>query len=132
MKSTKKKVIVFYDAYCALCDNSILWIIKNDKKNEFYFSHYKSNFAKKSFPIVEKKEAISILTHKGDIIQKSEAIIYLLEKLSKYSILKNLIKLFPGIIRDFFYDIIAKNRYNWFGKYDTCKTPKKEWQAKFL
>jgi predicted DCC family thiol-disulfide oxidoreductase YuxK len=42
------------------------------------------------------------------------------------------IKLLPTPIRDFFYDIIAKNRYKWFGKKDSCMIPSKEIRNRFL
>ncbi len=37
----------------------------------------------------------------------------------------------PRFIRDFIYDIIAKNRYRWFGKYDTCRLPDADFEDRF-
>jgi predicted DCC family thiol-disulfide oxidoreductase YuxK len=38
----------------------------------------------------------------------------------------------PAFIRDFFYKIIARNRYRWFGQKDTCRIPTPEEIARFL
>jgi predicted DCC family thiol-disulfide oxidoreductase YuxK len=40
--------------------------------------------------------------------------------------------LVPAFIRDFLYDIIAKNRYRWFGKRDVCRIPTPEEKNKFI
>ena len=72
------------------------------------------------------------LNSNGEILQKSDAFIFLLTLLKKYVILKSIIQITPKVIRDFFYDVIAKNRYKWFGKYESCKIPKSEWKSRFL
>ena len=128
----KNKVIVFYDAYCVLCDSSIIWLIENDKNNILQFSHLKSDIALSKIKNTENSDTVSILTSNGEILQKSDAVIFLLTLLKKYVILKSIIQITPKVIRDFFYDIIAKNRYKWFGKYESCKIPKSEWKSKFL
>jgi len=48
-----------------------------------------------------------------------------------YSFLYFLIIL-PKPIRDFFYRIIANNRYKWFGEKESCMIPTPELQARFL
>ena len=132
LKMNKNKVIVFYDAYCVLCDSSIIWLIENDKNNILQFSHFKSDFALSKIKNTENSDTVSILTSNGEILQKSDAVIFLLTLLKKYVILKSIIQITPKVIRDFFYDVIAKNRYKWFGKYESCKIPKSEWKSKFL
>ncbi len=46
--------------------------------------------------------------------------------------LLHLLEWIPGRIRDFFYDIVAKNRYRWFGKQESCMIPTPELKAKFM
>ena len=74
----KNKVIVFYDAYCVLCDSSIIWLIENDKNNILQFSHFKSDFALSKIKNSENSDTVSILTSNGEILQKSDAVIFLL------------------------------------------------------
>ena len=127
-----KKNIIFYDAYCALCDKSITWILENDNENEFQFSHFKSDFAKSSLKSNFKADSVSILTIEGQIISKSDATIFILDTLKKYRVFNKILKIIPKKLRDFYYDIIAKNRYKWFGKFDHCKVPSQKWKEKFI
>lgn len=127
-----KKNIIFYDAYCALCDKSITWILENDNENEFKFCHFKSDFAKSTLKNNFKKDSVLVLTIEGEIISKSDATIFIFDTLKKYRSLNIILKIIPKKLRDFFYDIIAKNRYKWFGKYDSCKVPSAKWKKKFI
>tara|TARA_B100000963_G_scaffold297131_1_gene268515 strand:- start:63514 stop:63906 length:393 start_codon:yes stop_codon:yes gene_type:complete len=127
-----KKNIIFYDAYCALCDKSITWILENDNENEFQFCHFKSDFAKSSLKNNFKTDSVSILTVKGEVISKSDATIFILYTLKKYRSFYIILKIIPKKLRDFFYDVVAKNRYQWFGKFDYCKVPSPKWKEKFI
>jgi len=130
--SQTNKIIVLYDAYCVLCNKSIIWIIKNDVNNFFSFAHYKGNFSKINYPELTKIDTISIITKKGDYLQKSEAVLYILDVINKLTFIQKIIKVIPVKTRDLIYDKIAKNRYSLFGKYSTCEIPKPEWKSKFL
>jgi len=127
----KDTTIVFYDATCVLCDRSILWLIKNDLKDSFRFTHLNSSFAKRqSFPI--SQEAISILTSDGHYLKSSEAVLFLLLKTARYKLLHLFLSKIPIKILDVFYFKIAANRYRWFGNYDNCKIPDETIKHKFL
>lgn len=127
----KDSTIVFYDATCVLCDRSILWLIKNDLKDGFRFTHLNSSFAKRqSFPI--SQEAISILTSDGLYLKSSEAVLFLLLKTARYKFLHFFLSKIPIKILNVFYFKIATNRYRWFGNYDNCKIPDETIKHKFL
>ena len=123
--------IVFYDATCVLCDRSILWLIKNDLEDSFRFSHINSSFAKRqSFTI--SQEAISILTSDGIYLESSQAVLFLLQKTTRYKFIHLFLSKIPNKILDVFYFKIAANRYRWFGSYDNCKIPDEKIKHKFL
>jgi predicted DCC family thiol-disulfide oxidoreductase YuxK len=42
------------------------------------------------------------------------------------------LRFIPKFIRQFVYRRIARNRYKWFGKYDTCIVPELSWKERFL
>ena len=42
------------------------------------------------------------------------------------------IKIIPRPIRDWAYDIVARNRYRWFGRLDTCMVPTPEVRTRFI
>ena len=126
-----KSIIVFYDGLCVLCNRSIIWFIKNDSQNILKFSHFKSEFVLKNHKHVSEIEAVSIKDENGNYLNRSDAVLYLLKKLNKFSFLRFLGSLTPKLIRDGIYNFIAKNRYNWFGKYESCLIPDEKIKSKF-
>jgi predicted DCC family thiol-disulfide oxidoreductase YuxK len=83
---------------------------------------------------IDTKQVDSII-----LIQPGEA--YYLKSSAALNIAKNLTGFYsvlsiflvlPQGFRDFFYDIIARNRYKWFGKKEACPMPTPDEQNKFL
>jgi len=130
--TSKKSIIVFYDNYCVLCNKSIIWLIKNDSYNLLKFTHFKSDYAIKNHKTVSEIEAISIKDENGNYLNRSDAVLYLLQKLKKLKFLRLLGYLTPNFIRDGIYNFVAKNRYNWFGKYKSCLIPDEKIKSKFI
>ena len=127
----QKTILVFYDATCVLCNRSILWLIKNDVEDVFRFSHVSSTLARaQEFKV--SSDAISILTEKGSYLKSSAAVLYLLQKTKRYPILYRFLKILPLKSLDVLYNIIARNRYKWFGNHSQCKIPDRQLKSKFL
>jgi predicted DCC family thiol-disulfide oxidoreductase YuxK len=63
---------------------------------------------------------------------KSTAALRIARKLSGAWPILYIFMLIPSPVRDWVYNIIAKNRYRWFGRMETCWMPKPEWKEKFL
>ncbi|MDT0650731.1 thiol-disulfide oxidoreductase DCC family protein [Autumnicola edwardsiae] len=132
----KNKKIILFDGVCNLCDGTVKFIIEHDKKDVFRFASLQSDFGKKM--VAERgldPEAIDsvILIEPGVVYyRKSTAALEISRHLSGgYSLLKNFLGL-PEGFRDMVYDLIAKNRYKWFGKKENCMIPTPELKAKFL
>ena len=135
-KLPKNKQLVLFDGVCNFCNASILKIIKMDKKNIFMFASLQSEVGKE-------------ITNHFNIDTKTVDSIILVESDSKYYIkataalkigkhfrgLWQLFQIFwilPTSFRDFFYNYIAKNRYKWFGKKESCMIPTPELKSKFI
>lgn len=132
----ENKKIVLFDGVCNLCNNAIQRIIKHDKKDVFRFASLQSDLGKKlvSERGMDPEEIDSIILIDPGVAyyKKSTAALEISRELSGgYSLLKNFLFL-PEVIRDGVYDIIANNRYKWFGKKDQCMIPTPELKAKFL
>jgi len=130
--TNQSSIIVFYDGQCVLCNKSIIWLIKNDPKNILKFTHFKSNFVIKNHKHVSEIEAISIKDENGNYLNRSDAVLCLLKKINKLKFLRFIGSLTPKSIRDGIYDFIAKNRYNWFGKHESCFVPDEKIKSKFI
>ncbi|HET8838101.1 MAG TPA: thiol-disulfide oxidoreductase DCC family protein [Flavobacteriaceae bacterium] len=131
----KNKKIVLFDGVCNLCNNAVTFIIAHDKKDVFRFASLQSEIGKKLTQErgIETSEVDSIvLIDPGNAyFVKSSAALEIAKELSGYSWMRIFLYL-PEWMRDFIYDIIAKNRYSWFGKKDNCMIPTEELRGKFL
>ena len=114
--------VIFFDGVCNLCNGTVRFIIKLDRKRHFRFSSLQSDFAKHTlepFGIDTTNPDTIILLEDNKIYQKSEAVFRIIKYLSWLKMF-NLLSYLPKRTTDFFYDIIARNRYAWFGKKATC------------
>lgn len=126
--------VILFDGVCNLCNGAIQFIIKKDKKNIFKFGTLQSESGKK---IINTNKNISnidsvLLITNTNVFYKSTAIIKISQKLGfPYNLLIVTI-LLPVKLRDKIYDIIAKNRYKWFGKKTNCLVPTPQLKKRFL
>lgn len=135
MKSTQASSIILFDGVCNLCNSLVIFLIKRDRKNVFKFTALQSPQGQQILKKHElKTDAFDsfVLYQKDTIYQKSSAGIRVLSKLGGLWSLFKIFLIVPRPIRDFVYSIIAKNRYNWWGKKDQCMIPTPELQKKFL
>ena len=132
----KDKKIILTDGVCNLCNGIVLKIIKYDKKNTFLFTNLQSETGKeltKYLGIDTKKIDAIILYEPGVSYEvKSSAALKIMEDFGGIWNLSYVLQIFPVGFRDVIYDIIAKNRYKWFGKKESCMMPTPEIKAKFL
>ena len=122
--------IIFFDGVCHLCDGTVQKLLKWDESKLLRFATLQ--FAAEKHLFETSADSI-ILLYRGQIFQKSHAVIQILSLLGgRYRLLAMVLKVFPQRIRDFGYDMIAKYRYRWFGKYDTCMLPDENLKVRFL
>ncbi|MDP4601078.1 MAG: DCC1-like thiol-disulfide oxidoreductase family protein [Polaribacter sp.] len=132
----KDKKIILTDGVCNLCNGIVLKIIKYDMRNTFLFANLQSEAGKeltKYLGIDTKKIDAIILYEPGVSYEiKSNAALKIMDDFGGFWKLTFVLRVFPVSFRDVIYDIIAKNRYKWFGKKESCMMPTPEMKAKFL
>jgi predicted DCC family thiol-disulfide oxidoreductase YuxK len=131
----KKQSIILFDGICNLCNSSINFVIKRDKKDEFRFTALQEepgiSLLKRHH--IDTKDTDSIILIENDIVYvKSSAALRVSRKLSGAWPLMYVFMIIPTFIRNGVYDYIAKNRYKWYGKQDSCMIPNPELNDKFL
>ena len=127
-----KKDIIVFDGVCILCNKFFRWVLKNDRINIFSFTNIQSNFYLKNKKINKSIDSILVITKSEEILYESDALNYILKKINKLLLIRFLIIITPNFISNFFYRIIAKNRYKIFGKKDSCYVPTEEELKKFI
>jgi predicted DCC family thiol-disulfide oxidoreductase YuxK len=130
-----KQPIILFDGVCNLCNGAVQYVIKHDAQKQFQFASLQSNFGQQ----VLAKHNLSnadfssfILLKNGKIYLKSTAALLVAKQLKGAVSWLYLFRVVPTFIRNGVYNIIAKNRYKWFGKQDACWLPTTELKARFL
>ncbi len=133
---SKHKKLILFDGVCNLCNASVVYVIKRDKKDIFMFAPLQSNVAQQITEIysIDSKKPNSILLYEHEkwVSHKSTAVIKIASKLGFPYNLLMILYIIPPFIRNWVYDYIAKNRYKWYGKREQCMVPTQELKAKFL
>ena len=126
-------MIVFFDGVCNLCQGSVRYLIKHDKKGVLKFASLQGNYAKDFVNETEIQSMQSVLFFDGKMLyKKSTAVLKLSSLLGGWHQLLLLGYILPRFVRDWLYNIVAKNRYRWFGKKDQCMLPSKGFENRFL
>jgi len=126
-------MIVFFDGICNLCQGSVRYLIKNDKKGVLKFASLQGKYAKDFVDQTEIQSMQSILFFDGkNLYKKSTAVLKLSSLLGGWHQLLLLGYIMPRFLRDGLYNIVANNRYRWFGKKDQCMLPSKGLENRFL
>ena len=126
--------IILFDGVCNLCNNSVQFIVKRDPTAKFNFAAIQSEIGEKLLRQHGFHQAVNsfILIENDRIYLKSSAALRVCGKLQGLWKLLVIFQIIPPFIRDIFYDAVAKNRYRWFGKKDSCMIPSPELKKRFL
>jgi predicted DCC family thiol-disulfide oxidoreductase YuxK len=132
----KNKKLILFDGICNLCNDSVLRVIKNDRKNTFIFTALQSETGQKitNHLKIDISKTDSIILYESDVIYdiKSTAALKIMNDFGGFWKATQLFLIFPEKFRNLIYDYIAKNRYKWFGKKENCMIPSPELKVKFL
>ncbi len=127
--------VILFDGVCNLCNTAVQFVIKNDPKNIFQFASLQSEpgqalLKKHQLPVQDFNSFILIENEK--LFIKSTAALKVAKQLNGPVKLLYGFIIVPAFIRNAVYSIIAKNRYRWFGKNDSCMMPSPALQNRFL
>lgn len=127
--------IVFFDATCLLCNRSVQFLLQHDQHNRLYFATLQSDVAKRLLlqapPKILEQDSI-IFFYNQQFYAKSDAILKIAKILGGKFLISQILYIIPKPLRDYIYTLIAKNRYRWFGKTETCIIADEEIKDKFL
>ncbi len=130
-----ERLNILFDGVCNLCRGFVVFTIKRDPDAKFKFASLQSNEGgnlQKEFGIDPDNIKTMVLVENDNYYLKSDAVLRIFKHLdSMWFILYYLIYI-PRPIRNFVYDLVANNRYRWFGKKDVCMLPSPELKKRFL
>ena len=127
--------VVLFDGVCNLCNRSVNWIIDHDKQNQFKYASLQSAYGQnkiKQLGLANNHMSTVIFEDNDKSYLRSDAALQIVKQLGGVYSMVAISYIVPSFVRDFFYKIVADNRYKWFGKKESCRIPTPELKSKFL
>ncbi len=127
--------ILFFDGVCNLCQSAVQFVIKRNAKKNVLFCSLQSDIAKTTlaqYNIDSSQTKSIVYLCKGKAHVKSSAALYVSKQLNGLWPMVFILVAIPPFIRNTVYNWVAKNRYKWYGKKETCWLPAAEWSNRFL
>jgi predicted DCC family thiol-disulfide oxidoreductase YuxK len=133
--------IILCDGVCGLCNRLNQFVLKRDGNDRFRFAALQSEFAgnvlRRHGVNPEVLDTMYLLSNYSQpdqrLAARSDAAVLILGELGGvWRALASIVQLLPRWFRDKAYNLIARNRYQLFGKYQTCQIPDDRQRHKFL
>ncbi|MFQ5667425.1 MAG: thiol-disulfide oxidoreductase DCC family protein [Candidatus Binatia bacterium] len=129
-----ERPIIFFDGMCVMCNRFVDVILRADKRGVFQFAPLQGETARRLLPPLADDScewSVLYLDERG-VHDQSDASLEIYRRLGSWWWLLSLVRLVPRCIRNPVYRMIARHRYQWFGKRDTCRLPSTAERARFL
>ena len=123
--------VIVIDGYCNICSKFYQFIVKYDINNKYKLSEFDSLFSKQNNLDLKKINSIVLVKKDKSILKNSKALKSIFYNIPKLKALYYILKITPEFISDFAYKIIANNRYDLFGKRESCSISSKK-KDKFI
>ena len=128
------RVIVF-DGVCNFCNAFVNFVIDRDSHDFFHFGTLQSPPAQeilRQFQLSTDDYETFLLIEEGALFTRSTAALKILGRLGMPWSLFGIFLIIPRQIRDPFYDFVARHRYQWMGKSDSCRVPTDKDRKRFV
>ena len=129
------KAIWLFDGVCVLCSGAVNYTLAHEKEASIQFIAIQSKAGKElalKHGIDSENPDSFLFIENGIALTKSEALFALAKHLKGVARLSPLAKLIPLPVRDWLYDRLAQNRYNWFGRKNSCYVPDQTTRDRFI
>ena len=129
--------IVLFDGVCNLCNGTVQFLIRRDRARIFRFAPLQSEAAHRvcaeaGLPAPGNDPGSMLLILGGRVFDRSTAALQIARRLPFPWPMCAVFLLVPRVLRDIVYRLVARYRYRWFGKNESCMVPTQELRALFL
>jgi len=141
MPASISNPIIFYDGVCGLCNRLVQFLLKHDSHDRLRFASLQSDFAaqvlRRHGAAPEDLDTVYVVSDHAlrseRLASRSDAAVVALHELGGgWSVLSVSLRWLPRWLRNWAYNLVARNRYRIFGKYDSCPIPSEKDRRKFL
>jgi predicted DCC family thiol-disulfide oxidoreductase YuxK len=126
--------IVFFDGYCSLCNHLIDWLIRIDQTGVLKFAPLQGETALRFLGKADKSidPDTVVYLRNGETFERSTALIHILSDLEGPWRFARVLFIVPRFIRDYVYAVVARNRFRFMKKRETCRMPTQSEQKRLL
>ncbi len=124
--------VVLFDGVCNLCNAAVVFIIKRDPSGRFRFAPLQSDAAAALLRDAGDLPDSIVVAEAGRVLTRSGAVLRIARGLRWPWPLAAALVVIPRPLRDWVYARVARRRYRWFGRRDTCMVPTPELRGRFL
>lgn len=132
--------LVLYDGVCGLCDRLVQFLLTHDHRRVFNFASLQSatgqamleRYRRDSRDLTSFYLVANYRTPDSRLFMKSDAALFVASALAWPWKAMRLVRMVPKGIRDRLYDLVARNRYRVFGRYEQCLMPRPEFRSRFV
>ena len=126
--------ILFFDGVCGLCNRSVDFALARDRRQRLLFAPLQGETARER---LDQSDVASlqtvVLADARGVHRRSSAVVRVLWLLGGlWCVVGTLLWLIPRPLRDLGYKLVARYRYRWFGRKETCRMPTPAERARFL
>jgi predicted DCC family thiol-disulfide oxidoreductase YuxK len=127
--------VILFDGVCNFCNGAVNFVLDQDRKEIFRFASLQSEAGRKLLEehcLPTDSLGSFILIDKGKAYTRSTAALRVLNRLPWFWKGLQLFWIVPPFLRNAVYNLIARNRYKWFGKREQCRVPTPDIRSRFL
>ena len=132
--------LVLYDGVCGLCSRLLQFLLEHDRRAVFTFASLQSAVGR---TIVERfggdpnklasfHVLVNYRANHSQMFSRSSAALFVAGELGWPWKMAVLMRILPTSILDHVYDVIARNRYRVFGRFERCLAPRPEFRGRFI
>ncbi|RYG48736.1 thiol-disulfide oxidoreductase DCC family protein [bacterium] len=123
----------FFDGVCNLCNGAVDWIVRHDPKATIKFASLQGETAAEMIPDAAESLDSMVFVDAGRHYRESDAVLRAGKHIGGvYGVLAAVAGVFPRGLRNAVYRFVARNRYRWFGKKESCRLPTPAERSRFL
>jgi predicted DCC family thiol-disulfide oxidoreductase YuxK len=118
--------LIVFDGTCVLCSANAHFVLRRDRRRIFRLTHAQSALGLalyRHLGLRSDERGTMIALRDGQLLTHSDAAIAIADGLGWPWRAARLASLAPRPLRDLVYRWIARNRYRWFGRRETCWLP---------
>ena len=138
VETTVSAPVLLYDGVCGFCNKTVQMILDRDRRGTMRFAALQSDYGQ---AVIERHptlrgidSVVFVESSNGEerVFIRSDAALKVVSYLGGFWKIFLAARILPKALRDYFYDLFARNRYRMFGKYDSCMLPPPEVRSRFL